>query len=99
MRQDNTNGVLRDGDLLGRVLDTFVAPKAKDTAHLAWLRDALGDRFIAGVLFHTGPRTYHLAERITAHPSPHSGANRPLARGPARARSSSPPFRGGSSAR
>ena len=113
----DTNGVLRDGDLLGRVLDTFVAaqlrpevapsagtprlhhlrteggkheidliaelggdrligieikadaaPKAKDTAHLAWLRDALGDRFIAGVLFHTGPRTYHLDERITAAP-------------------------------
>ena len=113
----DSNGVLRDGDLLGRVLDTFVAaqlrpevalsectprlhhlrteggaheidlvaelggdqliaievkadaaPKAKDTRHLAWLRDELGDRFIAGVLFHTGPRIYRLGERITAAP-------------------------------
>jgi hypothetical protein len=42
------------------------APKATDTAHLAWLRDQLGDRFIAGVLFHTGPRSYRLSERIVA---------------------------------
>jgi len=113
----DSNGVLRDGDLLGRILDTFVAaqlrpevalsectprlhhlrteggtheidlvaelggnqlialevkadaaPKAKDTRHLAWLRDELGDRFIAGVLFHTGPRIYRLGERIIAAP-------------------------------
>jgi len=113
----DSNGVLRDGDLLGRVLETFVAaqlrpevalsectprlhhlrteggrheidliaelggdrligieikadaaPKAKDTRHLAWLRDELGDRFIAGVLFHTGPRIYRLGDRIIAAP-------------------------------
>ena len=113
----DSNGVLRDGDLLGRALDTFVAaqlrpevalsectprlhhlrteggnheidliaelggdrliaievkadaaPKAKDTRHLAWLRDELGDRFVAGVLFHTGPRSYRLGERIIAAP-------------------------------
>ncbi len=113
----DSNGVLRDGDLLGRVLDTFVAaqlrpevvvsectprlhhvrteggtheidlvavlggdeliaievkadaaPKAKDTRHLAWLRDELGNRFIAGVLLHTGPRIYRLEDRIIAAP-------------------------------
>lgn len=113
----DTNGVLRDGDLLGRVLDTFVAaqlrpeaalaecmprlhhlrteggtheidlvaelggdrliaieikagaaPKAEDSRHLAWLRDELGDRFVAGVLLHTGPRIYRLGERIVAAP-------------------------------
>jgi hypothetical protein len=113
----DSNGVLRDGDLLGRVLDTFVAaqlrpevalstcmprlhhlrteggrheidliaelggdrligievkadaaPKEKDTRHLAWLRDELGDRFVAGVLFHTGPRIYRLGDRIVAAP-------------------------------
>jgi uncharacterized protein len=111
------NGVLRDGDLLGRVLDTFVAaqlraeiaisdctprlhhlrteggnheidliaelggdrligieikaeaaPGSEAGRHLAWLRDELGDRFVAGVLFHTGPRIYRLDERITAVP-------------------------------
>ncbi len=109
-------GVLRDGDLLGRVLDTFVvsqvraelavtatrprlyhlrthegrheidmlgelaeqrvvgievkagAPDADAARHLAWLRERLGDRFAAGVILHTGPRTYELGERIVAAP-------------------------------
>ncbi len=113
----DSNGVLRDGDLLGRVLETFVAaqlrpevalsectprlhhlrteggnheidliaelggdrliaievkadaaPNARDARQLAWLRDELGDRFITGVLFHTGPRSYRLGERIVAAP-------------------------------
>ncbi|MEN3537568.1 DUF4143 domain-containing protein [Microbispora sp. ZYX-F-249] len=38
--------LIRDGDLLGRLPDTFVR----------WLRDELGDRFVAGVVLHTGPR-------------------------------------------
>lgn len=111
------DGVLRDGDLLGRVLDTFVAaqlrpevpvaaceprlyhlrtqggrhevdllaelgggrvigieikataaPKMDDIAHLAWMRDELGDRFVRGVLLHTGPRVIQLADRIVAAP-------------------------------
>lgn len=113
----DSNGVLRDGNLLGRVLDTFVAgqlrpevalsectprlhhlrteggthqidlvaelggdrliaievkadsaPGAEAARHLAWLRDELGERFLAGVLFHTGPRIYRLGERIVAAP-------------------------------
>lgn len=109
--------VLRDGDLLGRLLDTFVAaqlraeaaastsrprlfhlrekngrheidllaelagdrvvafevkataaPARADGAHLAWLRDRLGERFVAGVVLHTGPRTIPLGERIAAAP-------------------------------
>ena len=113
----DVNGVLRDGRLLGRILDSFAAaqlrpelavsaeqprlhhlrtkrgeheidllielggfrvigieikasaaPDSKDAAHLAWLRDRLGDRFLAGVVLHTGPRAYPLGERITAAP-------------------------------
>lgn len=109
--------VLRDGDLLGRILDTLVAaqlraelvvsetrprlyhlrqaqgrheidllaelgaqrliaievkadsaPVARDARHLAWLRDELGERFVAGVVFHTGPKIYSLGEQITAIP-------------------------------
>lgn len=109
--------VMRDGNLLGRVLDTFVAaqvrselavaesrprlyhlrqeqgrhevdlivelgagrvlglevkadaaPTADAAKHLAWLRDELGDRFVAGVVLHTGPRAYALGERIVAAP-------------------------------
>jgi predicted AAA+ superfamily ATPase len=111
------DGVLRDGDALGRVLDSFVAaqlrpelaaspeqprlhhlrtkqgehevdmlvelggfrvigievkasaaPSRADAKHLAWLRDEIGDRFVAGVVLHTGPRSYPLGERITAAP-------------------------------
>ncbi|HMQ24637.1 MAG TPA: ATP-binding protein [Acidimicrobiales bacterium] len=109
--------VLRDGDLLGRVLDTLVAaqlraesevarhrarlfhlrqeqgrreidlvaevgaerlvgievkatsaPDRSSASHLAWLRDRIGDRFVAGVVFHTGPAAFSLGDRITAAP-------------------------------
>lgn len=109
--------VLRDGDLLGRVLDTFVAAQLRSEAqvaehrirlyhlrqeqgrhevdilaevgaerivgievkadsapgrgaarHLAWLRDELGERFLGGVVLHTGPATYSLEDRISAAP-------------------------------
>ena len=113
----DVNAILRSGDLLGRLLDTFVvsqlraelavstsrprlyhvrqeegrfeidilaelgggtvvaieakassAPTADDARHLVGLRDRLGEAFVAGVVFHTGPRTYALAERIVAAP-------------------------------
>jgi predicted AAA+ superfamily ATPase len=113
----DTDGVLRDGDLLGRVLDTFVAaqlrpelaasagrprlfhlrekngrheidllaefggdrvvaievkataaPTRGDASRLEWLRDRLGDRFLAGVVFHTGPAAFALADRVAALP-------------------------------
>lgn len=108
--------ILRDGDLLGRVLDTFVAaqlrpevaleprarlhhlrtesgrqevdlivdlgvgrivgievkaasaPGARDARHLGWLRDQLGERFVRGIVFHTGPHPFELADRIWALP-------------------------------
>jgi uncharacterized protein len=109
--------VLRDGDLLGRMIDTFVlaqirpeaaltsfrsrlyhlrsrdarheidliaelsggdvvaveikstaAPQRSDARHLEWLREQLGERFLAGAVFHTGPRPFQLAERIFALP-------------------------------
>lgn len=110
-------GVINDGDLLGRVLDTFVAaqlrpelaisatrprlhhlrteqgrheidliaelagqrvigievkagsaPTLKDAKHLRWLHDELGERFLAGIVLHTGPRAYELDKKITAAP-------------------------------
>jgi predicted AAA+ superfamily ATPase len=109
--------VLRDGDLLGRLLDTFVAaqlraecavsvvgadlfhlrdangrheidllieardghviavevkataaPSLADARHLEWLRERLGSTFAAGLVVHTGPRAFRLAERIIAVP-------------------------------
>jgi len=113
----DVNAILRSGDLLGRLLDTFVvsqlraeivvsesrprlyhlrqeqgrfevdvlgelgggrvvgmevkasaAPTGSDARHLVGLRDRLGDRFLAGILFHTGPRAFALAERVMAVP-------------------------------
>lgn len=110
-------GALRNGDILGRLLDSFVvsqlrpeievaewqprlhhlrqeggshevdiiaeypggkvvaieikassAPKLADARHLIWLRDRLGDDFIAGIVFHTGPRVIRLDERVSALP-------------------------------
>jgi uncharacterized protein len=109
--------VLRDGDLLGRVLDTFVAaqlrpelevsglrprlfhlrekngrheidllaelagdrviavevkasaaPSRADAAHIEWLRDRLGERFVAGIVLHTGPSAFALSDRVSAAP-------------------------------
>jgi uncharacterized protein len=109
--------VMRDGDLLGRVLDSFVvaqlradcvvsklsprlyhvrdangrhevdvlaelangrvvgfevkadaAPGPNAARHLRWLKDALSDRFAAGVVLHTGPRAFRLEEDILALP-------------------------------
>jgi len=109
--------IFRDSDLLGRLIDTFIAtqiraeqgwaknrfrlhhlrqdsgtrevdlvlevgadrvigieikaassPQERDARHLIWLRDKLGDRFIKGVLLHTGPRTFDMADDIVAAP-------------------------------
>lgn len=113
----DTAGVLRDGDLLGRILDTFAVaqlsaqlpactsrprvyhlrqeqgrhevdliveyggsrvlaveikasggPALRDARHLSWLRDEYGDRFIGGIVLHTGPHRYGLDDRIIAAP-------------------------------
>ncbi len=110
-------GLMRDGNLLGRILDTFVmsqlraelsrcdsrprlyhlhdqdgrrevdilveygagrvlglevkatsAPKSDDARHLMWLRDELGDRFVGGIVLHSGSRLFRLGDRIVAAP-------------------------------
>ena len=43
-------------------------PAQEDARHLARLRDEVGDGFVAGVVLHTGPRTYRLGDRISAAP-------------------------------
>jgi predicted AAA+ superfamily ATPase len=110
-------GAMRDGDMLGRILETFVAaqlraeiaaspgqprlhhlrteqgrheidllvelagerligievkatasPGVGDAKHLTWLREELGERFVAGLVLHTGPGLFELGERIVAAP-------------------------------
>lgn len=41
---------------------------ARDARHLIWLRDALGPRFVRGIVFHTGPATFDLNDRVIAAP-------------------------------
>lgn len=116
LRMD-AQGIIRDGDLLGRVLDTFAAaqlraeasvascqprlhhlrteegrheidvvaelagqrvigievkadaaPAPRAARHLEWMAQELGARFMGGVLLHTGPRIYELADKIVAAP-------------------------------
>lgn len=44
------------------------APTPDDARHLATMRDRMGESFVAGVVFHTGPRAYRLGEGIVAVP-------------------------------
>jgi hypothetical protein len=113
----DTNGVLRHGDLFGRLLDSFVvsqiraevpisetrprlfhvrqqegrlevdilvelgggrliaievkadaAPTAHAARHLMTMRERFEQAFLAGIVLHTGPRTYALSDRIVAAP-------------------------------
>ncbi|MCY4164473.1 MAG: DUF4143 domain-containing protein [bacterium] len=54
--------------IIGIEIKATSAPHPKDARHLAWLRDQLGERFVAGVVLHTGPQTFKLDTRITAAP-------------------------------
>jgi hypothetical protein len=42
------------GRVLGLEVKATSAPKPADGRHLSWLRDELGDRFIGGIVLHTG---------------------------------------------
>jgi hypothetical protein len=42
--------------------------RKNDAGQLAWLRYELGEDFVCGVLFHTGPRVFQLDERMIAAP-------------------------------
>lgn len=113
----DAQAVISEGDILGRILDTFVvaqlrpevvvaeseprlyhlrteagrhevdlivelgssrvlgievkaaaAPGDADARHLRWLREELGDRMVAGVILHTGPRLYEMSKGIIAAP-------------------------------
>ena len=113
----DANLVLRSGDLIGRLLETFVvaqlraelglsaarprlyhlrqqqgrtevdllaelaggrliafevkadaAPSADAARHLATVRDRYPEAFVAGIVLHTGPRTYRLGDRLLAAP-------------------------------
>ncbi|MDQ2709757.1 MAG: hypothetical protein M3Z25_19955 [Actinomycetota bacterium] len=44
------------------------APRVDAARHLIWLRDQLGDRFVVGLILHTGPLVFEFADKIIAAP-------------------------------
>lgn len=56
------------GGVIGIEIKATAAPTAADAKHLTWLRDQLGDRFITGIVLHTGRAAFPLTERVTAEP-------------------------------
>lgn len=57
-----------DGTVIAMEVKATASPSVRDAAHLVWLRDQLGDRFLRGIVLHTGPRPLNLAERVLALP-------------------------------
>ena len=56
------------GKVIGIEVKATAAPERRDARHLEWLRDGLGDGFLGGVVLHTGPSTFELADKIQAAP-------------------------------
>jgi hypothetical protein len=59
---------LSGGRILGFEIKASVAVDRRAARHLAWLRDQVGDRFLHGLVLHTGPGLFELDDRISAAP-------------------------------
>jgi len=59
---------LPDGNLIGIEIKASATPQRSDAKHLSWLRDRFPNRFVAGVVFHTGPGIIELEDKILALP-------------------------------
>lgn len=57
-----------DGSVIAVEIKSAATVDRSDGKGLRFLRDRLGDRFIVGVVFHTGPLTVRLDDRIWATP-------------------------------
>ncbi len=58
----------RSGHIVGVAVKLTATPKPAHARHLAMLRDRLPDRFVRGLVVHTGPRALALGERLWAVP-------------------------------
>ena len=56
------------GRIVGIEIKAAASVDRSDARHLLWLRDTMGEHFLAGVVLHTGRDTFELADRITAAP-------------------------------
>lgn len=56
------------GRVVGFEITPGSAPSRRDARHLTWMHDQLGDRFVRGVVLHTGPQPFELDDHIWAPP-------------------------------
>lgn len=56
------------GSVFGIEIKASASPTVRDARHLVWLAEQLGDRFLGGAVFHTGPEIIQLDARIHALP-------------------------------
>jgi len=54
--------------VIGIEIKADSAPGPDAARHLRWLRDAIGSRFVLGIVLHTGPRSFRLDKSIAAVP-------------------------------
>ena len=55
---------LADGRVLAIEIKASAAPTRDDARHLRWLRDRVGEDFVRGIVFHTGPRSFQYEPNI-----------------------------------
>lgn len=58
----------RDGRIIAVEVKASASATTKDFRHLAWLRDKLGDKFVAGVVCNLGAETLSFGDRLLAVP-------------------------------
>jgi predicted AAA+ superfamily ATPase len=57
-----------DGRVIAIEVKATSAPTPAAAKHLRWLRDELGDRFVAGIVLHSGPEMFPIDHDIAAVP-------------------------------
>jgi uncharacterized protein len=57
-----------DGRIVAIEVKATSAPTIDDARHLLWLRGQLGDKFVAGIVLHTGQRPFHHESGISFLP-------------------------------
>lgn len=67
----------RDGRVVAIEVKASASATADDTRHLKWLREKLGERFVAGAVLYLGQHTYSLGDRLLALPLSSLWDNRP----------------------
>ncbi len=54
--------------VLALEVNATASPGIADARHLVWLKNQLGERFIAGAVMHTGPAPFLLESKVLALP-------------------------------